>query len=156
MFQITSTRPITWPGFDFKLERGINEIESRRAVPPELRPKLLRFRALKLIDFAGDFSEEALKETTKLAELTQRQLYAKDKAALAELAKAEGIAVPEGASKKQLVEALEPKCKPLPKLEEPLAEKPAEGDKADDKGPGKRGGRAPALSAPVSGETVVK
>lgn len=149
MFKITSTRAIDWAGFDFKLHRGDNVLESPSAVPAELRGKLERFRKLGLVAF----EDTDWTGTAKLADLTEVQLFAKDKAALADLAKAEGISVPDGASKKQLVEALVPKCKPRLRLEDPA---PADDKKAEAGKPegAKRGGK-PSPTGPVSGSTTV-
>lgn len=103
MFKIESTRPIEWPAF--KLRKGVNEFPTRRAVPEELWIKLDRLRSLNVISFEGP--AEVGKEKLKLAELTQVQLYALDKATLADLAKAEGVSVPDGAGKSALLAALE-------------------------------------------------
>ena len=125
MFTIKSKQLMEWPHFaGFTLRKGDNTFISRKAVPPELWPKLERFRALELLSFEGEANAKD-DPPVKLEELTEVQLFAMTKADLAELAKASGVNV-EGDSKKALVDAMKVRCKPLPKLDpEPEADKDA-------------------------------
>jgi hypothetical protein len=115
MFTIKSTQLMEWPGFGFTLHRGDNVLPSRKAVPPKLWPKLERFRALKLLDFEGAPNADKA-EDTKLADLTQQQLYAMPFPELLALAKTSGIAA-KNPSKKALLDELVKKAKPLPVAE---------------------------------------
>lgn len=114
MFKITSTLAITWP--ELSLQKGENVFTSRKAVPESAWPKLERFRARKLLDFEGEAhaKDAAL---AKLEDVTERQLFDMGKEELLELARANGITAADDAKKKDLLDALVPKCKPLPKLE---------------------------------------
>lgn len=122
MFTIKSTQLMEWPALNFTLRKGENALTSRKAVPPELWPKLERFRTLKLLDFEGEAKPGGEDDHAKLAELTQAQIYAMSKDDLAELAKREGVTVADGAKKKALLDALVAK---LAKVPDPAP--PAEG-----------------------------
>jgi len=104
MFKITSTQVMEWPALQFTILKGNNVFTSRKAVPEKLWPKLDRFRALKLLDFEG--KAEAGKDEIQLEELTEHQLFQMSKPDLVDLAKASSVSIPDGASKKTLLEAL--------------------------------------------------
>ncbi len=151
MFKITSTRPITWPGL--ALANGENVFPSRKSVPAELWPKLARFRALGLMSFELEFDKagQPVGEDAGivLEELTEQQLFQMSKAELAELAKANGISLPEDAKKNVLLEALVAK---LPKPVKAGESSPALADAAPDAGAPKHHGKRGA--PPVSPVTV--
>jgi hypothetical protein len=157
MFVIKSTRAITWP--ELSLRKGENTFPSRKAVPANLWPKLDRFRDLKLLEFEGN--GDTKDEPAKLEELTQRQLFDMNKADLLELAKASGVEYPSlEPSKKELLDALTPKAKPLPKLDKPATEgEAAPADLRDDLAvakvvTSKRGRGEPTPPVPVSPVSV--
>lgn len=152
MFKITATRAITWP--ELSIRKGENVYPSRKSVPAELWPKLARFRQLGLVAFDLKLGKDGMPEgepdAIKVAELTERQLFDMSKDELAELAKAEGFPVPEelkDVKKSQLLEALVPKAKPLPKLDEPAAEAPAETKAEEPSKKSGRGGTKPVTSS---------
>lgn len=151
MFKITATRAITWP--ELSIRKGENVYPSRKSVPAELWPKLARFRQLGLVAFDLEFDKAGQPvgdDKVVLAELTERQLFDMSKDELAELAKAEGFPVPDDlkdVKKSQLLEALVPKAKPLPKLDEPAAEVPTETKAEEPSKKAGRGGTKPVTSS---------
>lgn len=123
MFKITSTRPVTWPGF--ALLKGDNVFPSRKSVPAELWPKLARFRDLDILAFDLEFDKDGKPvgdDSIKLDELTELQLFQMGKAELADLAKANGVTLGDDAKKAQLLEALVAKLPKRPAPEEAKAE----------------------------------
>ncbi len=120
MFRITNTHSadITWP--EFVLTKGENVLLSRKQVPPELWPKLDRFRKLGLVQFDGDANAEK-DEPTKLEDLDEARLFNLGQNELAELAKAHAP-VAEGASKPELIKALMAQMNQPPV---PVGERPA-------------------------------
>lgn len=130
MFRITNTHSadISWPAL--VLTKGENVLLSRKQVPPELWPKLDRFRKLGLVQFDGDANAEK-DEPTKLEDLDETRLFNMGKNELAELAKAH-VPVAEGASKHELIKALMAKMASPPV---PVEERPANARQVRDRGP---------------------
>ena len=112
MLKITSTRDITWPALS--LVKGENVFPSRKSVPAELWPKLERFRGLGIVAF--DDAKDG-DDAVKLEELSEVQLFQMSKAELAEIAKANGIALADDAKKNVLLEALVAKLAKTPVIE---------------------------------------
>ncbi len=120
MFRITNTHTADISWSNLVLTKGENVLLSRKQVPPELWPKLDRFRKLGLVQFDGD-ANALNDEPSKLSDFDEARLFNMGKNELAELAKAH-VPVAEGASKRDLINALMAKMTPPPGLVE---ERPA-------------------------------
>jgi hypothetical protein len=101
MFTITAKQPVNWSWLGFKLKKGDNQFESRDDIKADVWPKLERFRELGILEFEGDVPTAAPTVTP-----SPQQLLAMNKDQLAELAKSVGVAVPDGAFKRDLLQLL--------------------------------------------------